>query len=175
MRRNTRQIVLSFVLISVLAMGAVAVVSYTSSSPSAKFGGLNSVHEHAAFLVIIEGTSLGLGQAKYQVKSPYIHVENGIGTTLHKHASLVPVGEFFRSVGMDVRNSCLVLDDGLQYCSADGKKLRFFVNRVERNPDAIINYVLDDNDRFLLLYGEDSKEAADRALEQLEQLPIFRS
>ncbi len=168
-------VILSFALISVLAMGAVAAVSYTGSSPSAKFGGLNSVHDHAAFLVIIEGTSVDFGLIKYQVKSPYIHVENGIGTTMHKHAQLAPVGEFFRSVGMDVRNSCFVLEDGRQFCGTDGKKLSFFVNGVERSPDAIISYVPNDDDRFLLLYGEISNEEADVALEQLYKLPIFRS
>lgn len=153
-------------------MGTVAAIGFSSTAGSSNFGGLGSTHEHAVFLVMIDGTPIDFSQAKYQVKSPYIHVENGVGTTLHKHATQVPVGEFFRSVGMQVTSDCFVSDDGSSYCTGDGKRLRFLVPGAEGNPAAINGYIFDDNSRFLLYYGEDSAEAVADALGLLNNLEL---
>jgi len=109
-RKNTKWIIVSVALIAVLAAGAVSAVTFSSSNSTAvrnneiEFGPLGSAHDHAAFLVIIDGKRIDFAPSKYQLKSQYIHVENLIGTTLHKHALLVPVGEFFKSIGMEVKN-----------------------------------------------------------------------
>ena len=163
-RRNRKYILLATVLGVVLVMGTVSLIVSFASRPGTLFGGLGSAHEHAAFLVTIEGKPIDFSQQKYQVKSQYIHVENGVGTVLHKHAIRVPVGEFFASVGMQVTSNCFVSDDGSTYCNGDDKKLRFFLNGIELDPSAINSYVLNENDRVLLYYGEDSENAIQDAL-----------
>jgi hypothetical protein len=175
-RKGLKWIVITGILVLTLAMGAVALVATQASSPNTRFGGINSTHEHAAFIVVIEGKRIDFGQDKYQVKSPFIHVENMIGTTMHKHASKVPVGEFLKSVGMSVTdNNCFVSDDGKQYCSTGSEALRFFVNGEEREPKTIMNYILSDDDRFLLIYGSESQAQINTQLESLGRIPIFRS
>jgi hypothetical protein len=171
-RRNRKFIIIAAILGGVLVMGTVSLVGSMASRPSMQFGGLGSTHEHAAFLVMLDGNTLDFSQQKYQVKSPYIHVENGVGVLLHKHASQVPVGEFFRSVGMQVTDNCLLSDDGKSYCSMDGKKLRFFVNGTELPPQFVNSYILVENDRFLLYHGEDSTSAVRAALEALDNILI---
>lgn len=163
-RKNRKFILLAAVLGGVLVMGTVSIVASSGLRPGNMFGGLGSAHEHAAFMVMIEGQPIDFSQQKYQVKSQYIHVENGVGTVLHKHAIRVPVGEFFSSVGMQVTSNCFVSDDGSSYCNGDDKKLRFFLNGIESDPSAINNYVLNENDRILLYYGEDSESAIQDAL-----------
>ena len=154
-------------------MSALAYVGSSTNSASANFGGLGSTHEHAIFLVVIDGSPVDFRQDKYQVKSPFIHVENGVGTTLHKHALRVPVGEFFKSLGMQVEEGCFVSDDGSSYCNGEGKRLRFFVGETELpTPSAINGYVPNDGDRFLLYYGEDTEEAVQAALQSVKRLTV---
>jgi hypothetical protein len=177
-KRGLKWILITSILVLTLAMGAVAIAASQASSPNTRFGGINSAHEHAAFIIVIEGKRIDFGQEKYQVKSPFIHVENMIGTTIHKHANQVPVGEFLKSVGMGVTdNSCFVSDDGKQYCSTGtgGKTMRFFVNGAEREPKTIMNYVFNDDDRFMLIYGAETQEQIDAQLATLNRIPIFRS
>ena len=176
-RRNFKLLILAVAGIAILALGAVSAATFSSlpAQKSVKFGGIGSAHEHAAFLVKIDGTYLDFSQDKYQVKSPYIHVENRNGTTLHKHASSVPFGEFLHSIKMDVQNGCFVLDDGKQYCQEGEKRLRFFVNGAEQPASALMNYVLEDDDRFLVIFGDESPEEIREELAKLASISIFRT
>ena len=80
--------------------------------------------------VKINGTKLDFSDNKYQVKSRFMHVENGDGDTLHRHATGVPVAEFFRSIKMNVTDSppCFTNDNGTKYCSNGKENLEFYVN-----------------------------------------------
>jgi len=160
-------------------MGAVTAATFSASrvqpQPANNFGGLNSAHEHAAFVIKINGTYLDFSKYKYQVKSPYIHVENGIGTTIHKHAINVPFGEFLRSINMNIDNGCFVSDDGKEYCQNGDMKLRFFLNEKEQPVSSITNYVLSDDDRFLIIYGNETSDMIKSELDRLAAIPIFKN
>lgn len=166
---------LAAIAMVVLGLGAVTATSFTSSTSSAKFGGIGSAHEHAAFVVKVDSNAIDFSAMKYQVKSQYIHVENGIGTTLHKHASFVPIGEFLKSVGMDISNGCFTMDDGKRYCDSDEDRLRFFVNGAEHPKSQIMGYILNDDDRFLVIYGNETPDEIQRELSKLDEVQIFRS
>jgi len=176
-RRNFKLLILAVAGIAILALGAVSAVTFSSfpAQQSAKFGGIGSAHDHAAFVVKIDGTYLDFSQDQYQVKSPFIHVENRNGTTLHKHALHVPFGEFLHSINMNVQNGCFVMDDGKQYCQEGDKSLRFFLNGAEQPASFIMNYVLEDNDRFLVLYGNETAEEIQQELQRLATISIFRT
>ena len=166
--------------VAVLVMGAVSAITTSPATQGAKFGGLGSAHVHAAFVLKIENHYIDFSNSQYQVKSPYIHVENGVGTTLHKHATDAPFGEFLKSVGMSIsENGCFVLlTDGAgekAYCPTDGKKLRFFVNEVDHPPSSIMGYVLQDNDRFLVIYGDQTADEIKQELQRLKEIPIFKN
>jgi hypothetical protein len=176
-KRNWKIALLAVVAAVVLGMGAITAVSMASSpaQQAVRFGGLGSAHEHAAFVVKIDGKQINFAGEKYQVISQYIHVENRVGTTIHKHASSAPFGEFLTSVGMNIANGCFVMDDGNRYCDTTDKKLRFFVNGAEQPKSEILSYVLDDDDRFLIIYGSETTEQIMAELSKLDALPIFRS
>ena len=135
---------------------------------------MGSAHEHAALLISLNGTDVDLAQQKYMVRSNYIHVEsyNGTldGTTLHKHSSNVPLGEFLKSIRMDISNGCFITDNNQRFCDTDEYKLTSYVNGNETND--IMNYVVNDDDRILITYGNQNSTELDREFEKLNNLPI---
>lgn len=176
-RRNFKLLILAVAGIVILGMGAVTAATFSSfpAQQSAKFGGLGSAHEHAAFIVKIDGRYLDFSTPQYQVKSSFIHVENGNGTTLHKHALRVPFGEFLHSINMNIQDGCFVMDDGKPFCPDGVKRLRFFLNGAEQPSSSIMNYVLRDNDRFLIVYGDETAEEIQQDLQKLVSIRIFRN
>ena len=160
--RRKRKRYMKIVIPVIIAAVAVAI--------SNKYGPLGSAHEHAAFLVKLDGVPIDFSQGKYQVKSRLIHVENNDGTTLHRHATNVPFIEFLKSVDMDIRNGCFVSDDGREYCDTADKKLRYFVNG--NQTDSIADYVINDNDRILVIYGDENGNELKQEINALREIPI---
>jgi hypothetical protein len=156
-------------IIAVIAVSAISAIIFSlQPNSSSNYGPVGSAHEHAAFLVKLDGVPIDFSQSKYQVKSRLIHVENNDGSTLHRHATDVPFIEFLKSVDMDIRNGCFMGDDRREYCDTADKKLRYFVNGTETG--SISDYVPNENDRILVIYGDEIKQEIDA----LRQLPIRR-
>lgn len=168
-------VVIGMFMAAILAVGAVAAVqsSSTQSKQNANFGGLGSAHVHAVFMVKLNDGIIDFSAHNYQVKSPYIHVENGDGYTLHRHAQTVPFSEFLHSVGMDIRNGCFFTDDGGSFCGDGSKTLRTFVNGVEVR--SIMDYIPNDGDRILVAYGNNTPEDLANDLNVLNFLEIKTS
>ena len=161
------------VVIAVIAVVIISAIVYSlQPNNSNQYGPIGSAHEHAAFLVKLDGTPIDFSQSKYQVKSRLIHVENNDGTTLHRHATDVPFIEFLKSVDMDIKNGCFVGDDGREFCDTADKKLRYFVNGTET--DSIANYVANENDRILVIYGDENSNEIKQEIDALRQVPIRR-
>jgi hypothetical protein len=171
-RRNRNLMIIVPAVAALLAIMAFSVFYYSENleKPSHKFGALGSEHVHAAFAVKINGVKLNFSQEKYQVRSKYIHVENNDGNTLHRHATGVPVGEFFKSIGMNVTDSCFTLENGTNYCSNGNSNLEFYING--NKTDSIANYVIKDDDRILIVYGNKNKMETDQDLDALRLTEI---
>lgn len=161
-------IIAAIVIIAVISM----YVSSQNTLSVAGFGPLGSAHEHAAFLVKVNGQNIDFSQPKYQVQSDYIHVENGDGSTLHRHATNVTFADFLKSVKMDInkKNNCLIFTNGTEYCDDNNNKLRTFING--NSTKAISDYVLNNNDRLLVTYGNETDEQSDKALDELNNIEI---
>ena len=168
--RNLMVIVPAVVVLIAIMGYAVTIYSENLVKPSHKFGPLGSEHVHAAFAVKINGEKLNFSQPQYQVRSKYIHVENNDGNTLHRHATGVPIGEFFRSVGMNVSDSCFTLENKTNYCSNGNSNLEFYVNG--NKTASIANYVLKDNDRILIVYGNKNEKETQQDLDSLRLTEI---
>lgn len=168
--RNLMVIVPAVVVLLAIMAYAVTVYSENLVKPNHKFGPLGSEHVHAAFAVKINGEKLNFSQPQYQVRSKYIHVENNDGNTLHRHATGVPIAEFFRSVGMNVTDSCFTLENKTSYCSNGNSNLEFYVNG--NKTASIANYVLKDNDRILIVYGNKNEMETQQDLDSLRLTEI---
>ena len=116
--KNLKTIILPIIAAIVIIAGISIYVSSQNTLSVAGFGPLGSAHEHAAFLVKVNGQNIDFSQPQYQVQSDYIHVENGDGTTLHRHATNVTFVDFLKSVKMDIdkKNNCLAFTNGTEYC-----------------------------------------------------------
>ena len=173
-RKKKYMLIIIPIVAAIIATAVVSAFMYTTtqqqSSNNNNYGPVGSAHEHAAFAIKINGTQIDFSQPKYQVQSRLIHVEGGDGTTLHRHATDVPVDEFLKSVKMNIENGCFVLDDGKQYCNNEENKLRFFINGNET--DSINNYVINPNDRILIIYGNENADQINQELDALRRAEI---
>ena len=170
-KRNKRLMLIIPALAALIAVTAYALSVYSShvTPNNPAYGVLGSAHVHAAFAVKLNGTKLDFSDNKYQVKSRFMHVENGDGNTLHRHATGVPVAEFFKSIKMNVTDSCFTNDNRTKYCSNGKENLEFYVNG--NKTKSIADYVFNDDDRILIVYG-DSPIQVKQDLDQLQQSPI---
>ncbi len=171
-RRKRRSQLISIAIIAGVVAGiAYGVYSYAQNPPrTASFGALGSTHEHTAFKLFINGQTIDFSQPKYQVKSQYVHFENGDGDTIHKHATGVDIGFLFETLGIKFTSECVIMDDGTDYCNDGDNTLKFFVNGVGNN--MYNNYVLMDDDRILLSYGSEGQVQIDDQLKAVEILSI---
>ncbi len=161
------------IVAAIIAIAVVSAVMYStqqSGNNNNNYGPVGSAHEHAAFAIKINGKQIDFSQPKYQVQSRLIHVEGGDGTTLHRHATGVPFAEFIKSVNMNIENGCFTLDDGKQYCNNENNKLRFFINGNET--ESINNYVINPNDRILVIYGNENADQINQELAALRKAEI---
>lgn len=166
--KNTR-ILLIGAGIGVAIAAVAAAFAYQALNPPDPYV-LGSAHEHAVFAVVLDGQKIDFSPSQYQVKSRFIHVEGGDGTTLHRHAESVPFSEFLKSVNMGIQGDCFVRDDGQQFCGDGDNQLRFFVNGDE--VELIENYVVEEEDRVLVIYGDQSDEEIQRELTTLDETPV---
>src|SRR5512145_483996 len=171
-RRNRNLMIIVPAVIVLLGIMAYSVTLYSGhlEKPGENFRAFGSEHVHAPFAVKINGEKLDFSQEKYQVQSQYIHVENNDGNTLHRHATGVPVGEFFASLGMNVTDSCFTLENKTSYCSSGNSNLEFYVNGNKTN--SIANYILNEDDRILIVYGNKNAMETQQDLDALRLTEI---
>ena len=172
--KNLKTVILPIIAAIVIIAGISIYVFSQNTLSVAGFGPWGSAHEHAAFLVKVNGQNIDFSQPKYQVQSDYIHVENGDGTTLHRHSTNVTFADFLKSINMDIdrKNNCLVFTNGTKYCDNDDddNKLRIFINGNSTN--SISDYILKNDDRLLVMYGNETNEQIAKALDELNKIEI---
>jgi hypothetical protein len=175
-RKKRFMLIIIPIVAAVIAIAVVSALMYSaqqqqsSNNNNNNYGPVGSAHEHAAFAIKINGKQIDFSQPKYQLQSRLIHVEGGDGTTLHRHATGVPFDEFLKSVNMNIKNGCFILDDGKQYCNNKENKLRFFLNGNET--DSINSYVINPNDRILVTYGNENADQINQELDALRRAEI---
>ncbi|MDX1371366.1 MAG: hypothetical protein R3321_02795, partial [Nitrososphaeraceae archaeon] len=128
-----------------------------------------------AFLLKINGKNIDLSIPKYQVQSDYIHVENRDGTTLHRHATNVTFGDFLETIKMNLdqdNNNCLMFENGTEYCDDNANKLNAYINGNSSGVEAISNYIINNNDRLLVLYGNETEDEINRAIKEVNDIEI---
>ena len=142
-----------------------------SSPPGA--GTLGDEHEHAAILVRIHGDKFEFSSPAYQIKSSWIHFEGADGNTVHRHSSGVTMGYLFETLGLTLTDECYVFQSQQgkrDFCTNDDYILRFYIN--ELSFPSIHDYVIQDNDRILIVYGTPDAFSDAGYLEELERIPI---
>ena len=118
-------------------------------------GAVGSQHIHFDFRLYVNGNAIDLSQQKYQLRSQYIHMENGDGDIVHVHATGVTLNYFLRTIGFGIDGNCLATDSAGSLCSNGKESLAVYVNG-GRKSDAG-NYVFRNLDKILVSYGSNSE------------------
>lgn len=120
-------------------------------------------HGHADLLVQVNGRIVDFSAAKYQSTKdkeldPSVHLHSGNGRMIHMHEADVTLEQLMTSLGMQLTNDCLTLDDGTAYCTDETNVLKLLVHRAADQSDQFsvqerpAEHVLQDLDRIVLLY-----------------------
>jgi len=139
---------------------------------------LNDVHFHADFKVFINGEAFDFTRSQYQsdenhVLNPAMHLHDGNGNILHKHQSDATIGDFFDSIGMQLSSRCLVLDNNDSYCNSGEQTLKMRVN--EKPNYQFGDYSLNDLDRILISYGNESESQLTLQMDSVTDLACVNS
>jgi hypothetical protein len=169
------------VLVGVAAIVGYASLTFIEKSASSPLGGpqgagkLGDEHEHASMLVRIHLDKFDFALPAYQVKSPWIHFEGGDGNTVHRHASGVSLGFLFDTLKIGLTDECFVFPDKTEqhtFCTNDDYSLKFYINH--EKVDSIRDYVLNEDDRILISYGNQNQTQIDAQLRELDDQLILK-
>ncbi|MDC0199616.1 protein-disulfide isomerase [Candidatus Nitrosopelagicus sp.] len=149
-------------------------VTSTNNVPGApeNAGKLGDEHIHASLLVSIFGDKFDFSTPNYQVKTSWIHFENQDGDTIHRHSTGVELEFLFNSMSVGVDENCFVFPDGRQFCNNEDYSLKFYIN--QQKVDDIRNYIVQEDDRILITYGNEDQLAIDKQLAELNAQAINR-
>ena len=129
-------------------------------------GRLGGEHEHASLLVRIFDDKFDFAVPSYQIKSSWIHFEESDGTTIHRHASGVTLDYLFGSLNIGIDSECYSFPDGRQFCTNEDYSLKYYLNH--QLVDDINDYVIQDNDRILITFGNETPEQIEEQLIELD-------
>ena len=158
----------------IVAFACFEFVTSTNNVPGApeNAGKLGDEHIHASLLVSIFGDKFDFSTPNYQVKTPWIHFENQDGDTIHRHSTGVELEFLFNSMSVGVDENCFVFPDGRQFCNNEDYSLKFYIN--QQLVEDIRKYVIQEDDRILITYGNEDQLAIDKQLAELNAQAINR-
>jgi len=128
-------------------------------------GKLGDEHQHASMLVRIFGDKFDFSATTYQIKSSWIHFEESDGNTIHRHSSGVTLGYLFETLGIGIDENCYIFSDGREFCTNEDYSLKYYINNETVNN--INDYVIQDDDRILISYGNETRAQITDQLNEL--------
>ncbi|MBC8252356.1 MAG: protein-disulfide isomerase [Candidatus Nitrosopelagicus sp.] len=172
--RNLKAIGILSIIGVIVSFACYEFVTSTNNIPGAPLnaGKLGDEHIHASMLVKIFGDKFDFTTPNYQVKTPWIHFENQDGDTIHRHSTGVELEFMFTSMKIAMDENCFVFPDGRQFCTNDDYTLKFYVN--QQKVEDIRTYVIQEDDRILITYGDEDEETIDEQLTELNAQAINR-
>ena len=158
----------------IVAFACFEFVTSTNNVPGApeNAGKLGAEHVHASMLVSIFGDKFDFSTPNYQVKTPWIHFENQDGNTIHRHSTGVELEFLFNSMKIATDENCFVFPDGRQFCTNEDYSLKFYIN--QQLVKDIRKYIVQEDDRILITYGNEDQLAIDKQLAELNAQAINR-
>ncbi len=172
--RNLKAVGILSAIGVIVAFACFEFITSTNNVPGAPMnaGKLGDEHIHASMLVKIFGDKFDFSTPNYQVTTPWIHFENSDGDTVHRHPTGVELEFMFNSMKIAVDENCFIFPDGRQFCNNDDYTLKFYIN--DKRVADIASYVIQDNDRILISYGNEDQLAIEKQLAELNAQAINR-
>ncbi len=156
-----------------LALSADNKIVSDQRAAAAKIGTVGSQHIHADIKIYVSGKQMNFADNKYYMRSSFVHFDNqqdkaDAGGVLHMHATGAPMWAVLKSLGMEIGNNCLTLENNEKLCNNNKQMLKFFVNG--KNVGDIENYVFKDLDKILVSYGD---ETGQQLIEQIKSVTDY--
>ena len=172
--RNLKAIGILSMIGVIVSFACYEFVTSTNNVPGApeNAGKLGNEHIHASMLVNIFGDKFDFSPPNYQVKTPWIHFENQDGDTVHRHSTGVEIEFLFNSMNIGIDDQCFQFPDGRQFCTNEDYSLKFFIN--QQQVENLGSYIIEDDDRILITYGNEDQLAIDKQLAELNAQAINR-
>jgi hypothetical protein len=168
MRRKTKRnlliasYVILFLIIGWLAFDHYRIQSglnawsgaYYSLKSLTGIGNLGSTHEHADFMMYINGKQIDFTKPQYQVAHPFVHVEDPDVTpyVIHKHATGITYGMFFKTLDITI-DDCVTINSK-EFCDANGRSVKYYLNGVVT--PSLASTEIHDLDKALISYGAET-------------------
>lgn len=145
-------VVVLVIIITILVFKKTQGNFYTQAvpitSPSSMPASPSSVHVHAKFAVITNGTTRVFTDKKYHNLSPDVHLEAEDPNTVHVHKEGIIWSDFFTTLPMSLSKTCLVTGTNQTFCTGNDKALKFYINGQE-NPNAL-DTVIGQSDKLVV-------------------------
>ena len=172
--RNLKALGILSMIGVIVSFACYEFVTSTNNIPGApeNAGKLGAEHIHASMLVNIFGDKFDFSTPNYQVKTPWIHFENQDGDTIHRHSTGVELEFLFNSMNIATDENCFVFPDGRQFCTNEDYSLKFYIN--QQLVKDIRQYIIQEDDRILITYGNEDQLAIDKQLAELNAQAINR-
>ncbi|MCY3854049.1 MAG: protein-disulfide isomerase [Thaumarchaeota archaeon] len=171
-----KKLITTSVLIAIAVIIGISVYNFTNieynndNTPDGA-GKLGDEHIHASILVRIFGDKFDFSLPAYQIKNSWIHFEARDGSTIHMHSTGVKLGYLFESLGITITENCYIFPDQREFCTNEKYSLKFYIN--QKKIDSITNYVINENDRILISYGNENESQIQEQLIELESQAII--
>ena len=157
----TSKIPVTWIVLLVLMSSITLGVLFEPKPDSFVFG---TAHEHASISVKIFNDSIDLTPERFQLQSPFIHLEASNGYVIHRHSTGIKLGYFFDTLNLGLSQDCFTFDRN-EFCSNEDYTLKLYIN--EKKVDDLRNYLIWEGDLILISYGD---EDPDEIAQQISEL-----
>ena len=160
-RQRSKQLkkIRNYAILGLVVFGIGYMLYGIFSAP--QIGPIGSTHQHIDLLIHVDGQIIDLNQTQYAHQSNYAHLHQNETDVIHLHAINIPLSWFMDSLNIPITDSSLTLD-GQTYNEDELNKLHIIINGEEIDD---IEYVLQDEDKLLVLYGPENEEEIEAIIE----------
>ena len=153
-RQRSKQLkkIRNYAILGLVVFGIGYMLYGIFSAP--QIGPIGSTHQHIDLLIHVDGQIIDLNQTQYAHQSNYAHLHQNETDVIHLHAINIPLSWFMDSLNIPITDSSLTLD-GQTYNEDELNKLHIIINGEEIDN---IDYVFQDEDKLLVLYGPEDEE-----------------
>ena len=165
-------------IVAIVIASAAAVYKYHFEKPEAILpsipvvGTVGSDHAHASLVVMADKKIVSFCSSQFMLKSQYVHFENNDCYTVHRHATGVTIPTFFKTLGVDLTPSCLVLPASTRYCANGDSHLSAMINGKEFPIEELPYYEFKNNDHILINYGTETGYDLKFNYNSVPQIPL---
>jgi len=140
-----------YAIVVIVVIGIIYILFLATQIVPTGIGPVGSEHTHSTFTLTINGKTVDFSSPAEQMHTKEVHFENADGKTVHKHATGITIGYFFKTIPLAFNENCMEFKN-VSYCP-NGKKFVFSLNGKEVAIKELLERNLLDRDSFSIIYG----------------------